>query len=47
MIRKLLIIWMVTPFALLCLYDLWHGRYKTGTVSGLFGVCNFLIYWDF
>lgn len=45
MTRRLLVIAMCLPFVGLCVYDLWHGKTRTGVISGLFAVCNFLIYW--
>jgi len=45
MTRKLLVIALVTPFVVLCVYDLLHGRYRTGILAGLFAICNAMIYW--
>ena len=45
MIRKLLVIAMVLPYVGLCVYDLTHGRPRTGVTAGLLAVVNAVLYW--
>lgn len=43
--RKLLVLAMVLPYVGLCVYDLTHGRMRTGAAAGLLAVVNALLYW--
>ena len=43
--RKFLVIGMVLPCIGLCIYDLIHGRPRTGVSAGLLAVVNFVLYW--
>jgi len=43
--RRFLAICIATPFAAMCIYDLTHGRIKTGVLAGLFCIANAIIYW--
>jgi hypothetical protein len=45
MIRKVLVVLMVVPYVGLCLYDLIHGRPRTGVAAGLLAAVNFILYW--
>lgn len=46
MLRKLLAIGVATPFVILAIYDLWHGKYRTGVASGLLVIVNALVFWQ-
>lgn len=46
MLRKLLAIGVAAPFMALAIYDLWHGKYRTGVVSGLLAIVNALVFWQ-
>lgn len=45
MLRKILVIAMVLPYVGLCIYDLAHGRPRTGVAAGLLAVVNGVLYW--
>jgi hypothetical protein len=45
MIRKLLVVAMVIPFVALAIYDICHGRLKTGVAAGLLAAVNIILYW--
>lgn len=45
MIRKLFVIGMAVPYVCLCVYDLTHGKPRTGAASGMLALVNLLIYW--
>jgi len=46
MTRKILVLALVIPYAVLCVYDLSHGRPRTGTVAGLLAIVNLILYWS-
>lgn len=43
--RRLLVLGMVLPYVGLCVYDLTHGRPRTGVASGLLAAVNLILYW--
>lgn len=43
--RKMLVIAMVLPYAVLCIYDVMHGRLRTGASAGLLAAVNMILYW--
>lgn len=45
MIRKVLVVGITLPYVTLCIYDLTHGRLRTGVASGLLAVVNAILYW--
>jgi hypothetical protein len=46
MMRRVLVLALVIPYVVLCIYDLSHGRPRTGTVAGLLAIVNLLLYWS-
>ena len=44
--RRVLVVGMVLPYIGLCVYDLIHGKPRTGVSSGLLAVVNFVLYWS-
>jgi hypothetical protein len=45
-IRRTLVLAMALPYVALCLYDLAHGRPRTGVSAGLLAAVNMILYWS-